>query len=144
MFAISKKRKHEEEENTTALSTSLRKRSKPSKIKDAKQHILQLEAEILRSRKNYNNINELITILKEGKIEDEKNVLPAAFSLCHVFKVLMPRKVELRDKDMPENEKVIAQWLSNKHKGFVELLLERLEGHGSKSQVGERDIIENA
>ena len=133
---MSSKRKLQEVSDHPAQSIRRRVRRKTSTRKDhgAKDRILQLEREIFESRKNYNNIPKLITILKEGSIEDE-NVLPAAFSLGHIFKVLISDKKRVPDKDMPENEKVITQWLRNKRNEFMALLLERLAAQSSSSQV---------
>ncbi|KAJ4396824.1 Maturation and nuclear export of 40S ribosomal subunits interacting protein [Gnomoniopsis smithogilvyi] len=91
---------------------------------DAQAEILSLEAGILESRKNYNNITALIDIARAGD-EDEvqENALLATVALCRVFIRLLAAGALLRKKGMPEKDVVVVHWLRDRLAECREVIL---------------------
>ena len=96
--------------------------------------ILRLEAQVLESRKHYNNIVSLITILRE-KRSRHGDLCTAAVSLCRIFARLMATGSMVKNKDAPHNEVLIVEWLRSRYQEFVELLLDILRQENSTHQV---------
>jgi U3 small nucleolar RNA-associated protein 19 len=127
--ASSKKRKRSDGEKRP-------KAKKPSKAQNEEtesqeSQILQLEAQVLESRKHYNNIVTLISIAKEN-IEAS---LLASVSLCRVYCRLYTAGNLAKSKDTTESELVIILWLKARLNEYVELLLEFLESDSPGTQT---------
>jgi len=124
---------------TAAVAGQKRKRDptrsdrKPSKVKarrksldtdasDGQATILQLEAQIVESRRHYNNIVALIQTARGQDVEEDVQIL-AAVSLCRVFSRLLSAGDMVRSKGMAESEVVIVQWLKERYNEYTALLL---------------------
>lgn len=99
---------------------------------DPQAHILLLENQILESRRHYNNIAILITILKESEQRQDRDVV-AAVALCRIFSRLSVAGNLSRSRDAPENEAIIVDWLKERYKEYTEALLGMVE-HGNAAK----------
>jgi U3 small nucleolar RNA-associated protein 19 len=88
---------------------------------DIQEQVLALEAEILESKKHYNNIPKLIKIL-----ETEDAVI-AAIALCRVFSRLMASGEMTKQPKASEKELVVVAWLKERYLEYKNGLLELLE-----------------
>lgn len=93
---------------------------------DPQADILSLEAAILESKKNYNNITTLIDIARaadKDSVEDEENVLLATVALCRVFIRLLAAGALLKKKAMPEKDIIVVHWLRDRFAECREVIL---------------------
>lgn len=94
---------------------------------DQQVDILSLEAAILESKKNYNNITTLIDISRaavdENDEEGEENALLATVALCRVFIRLLATGALLRKKGMSEKDVVVVHWLRDRFAECREVIL---------------------
>lgn len=93
---------------------------------DPQADILALEAAILESKKNYNNITTLIEIAKavdEDDDEAEEKGLLATVALCRLFVRLLAAGALLRKKGMPEKDIVVVHWLRDRFAEYREVVL---------------------
>ncbi|KAJ4343328.1 Maturation and nuclear export of 40S ribosomal subunits interacting protein [Didymella glomerata] len=88
---------------------------------DVQASILQLEAQILESRRHYNNIATLLQLSK--KSDDDVPVL-AAVALCRVFSRLLAAGDMVKSKGMGEAEATVVAWLKERYKEFLDTLLQ--------------------
>lgn len=89
---------------------------------DPHQVIVRLEAQILESRKHYNNIAALLKLCKSPETDHETPTL-AAVALCRVFTRLLTTGDMVKSKGMSEAEALIASWLKERYREYVEVLL---------------------
>lgn len=88
---------------------------------DRQAEILLLEDEILKSKKNYNNITVLLEFAKE---QDDPDVsLFATVSLCRVFLRLLASGGLSRKPGQSERETVVLQWLKGRLTDYKKLLI---------------------
>ncbi|KAH6638145.1 CBF/Mak21 family-domain-containing protein [Boeremia exigua] len=87
---------------------------------DVQAEILQLEAQILESRRHYNNIATLLQLAKQPA--DDAPVL-AAVALCRVFARLLVAGDMAKSKGMGEAEATVVAWLKERYREFVDTLL---------------------
>ena len=85
---------------------------------DVQARILQLEAQILESRRHYNNIATLVQLAKHSEPEDEAPIL-AAVALCRVFSRLLATGDMVKSKGMGEAEAVIVSWLKERYREYL-------------------------
>lgn len=93
---------------------------------DPQADILSLEAAILESKKNYNNITTLIDIAKAADEDDdevEEKGLLATVALCRVFIRLLAAGALLRKKGMAEKDIVVVHWLRDRFAEYREVVL---------------------
>lgn len=93
---------------------------------DPQADILSLEAAILESKKNYNNITTLIDIARavgEDDDEAEEKGLLATVALCRVFIRLLAAGALLRKKGMAEKDIVVVHWLRDRFAEYREVVL---------------------
>lgn len=102
---------------------------------DAMAEILELEDQISQSRKYYNNIATLISMLNADKPGQEPNLL-AAVSLCRVFSRLIAGGNLTDSNRAAENEKIIVAWLKERYQEYQRALLAILREADASSQVG--------
>lgn len=74
--------------------------------------ILNLESEILESKKHYNNVTKLLDIAQDS--EDAESAVFATVSLCRVFLRLLAGGHLLRSPGQSEKEVVVVQWLKSR------------------------------
>jgi len=126
--ASSKKRKRADGEKRPKSKKTSKIRSEETESQEAQ--ILQLEAQILESRKHYNNIVTLISIATENT---EASLL-ASVSLCRVYCRLYAAGTLAKSKGTAESELVIIEWLKARLNEYVELLLELLRNDAAGTQ----------
>ncbi|KAF2096929.1 CBF-domain-containing protein [Rhizodiscina lignyota] len=120
-----KKRKRTDPKRVTAeddIEASSSKRS--TKRKDVENEIKRLEAGILESRRNYNNIAELVSIAKVDG--DSDTSISASVALCRVFSLLMAGGSMTKSRTTAESELVIIKWLRSQYAEYTETLLNLL------------------
>jgi U3 small nucleolar RNA-associated protein 19 len=117
------KRKRDPSKPERRESKSKSRRKSPSEDGDDPQaDILQLEAQILESRKHYNNIATLLQLARQSDAENEAPIL-AVVALCRVFSRLLATGDMVKSKGMGEAEAVIASWLKERYKEYLDVLL---------------------
>ncbi|KAF2831312.1 CBF-domain-containing protein [Ophiobolus disseminans] len=117
------KRKRDPSKPERRESKSKSRRKSPSDHGDDPQaEILQLEAQILESRRHYNNIATLLQLARQPDAENEAPIL-AVVALCRVFSRLLATGDMVKSKGMGEAEATIAMWLKERYKEFVDVLL---------------------
>ncbi|SPN96849.1 probable NOC4 nucleolar protein, forms a complex with Nop14p that mediates maturation and nuclear export of 40S ribosomal subunits [Cephalotrichum gorgonifer] len=92
---------------------------------ETQSKILLLEAAILESKKNYNNIVELIGIARDVENEGESAVL-AAVALCRVFIRLLAAGNLTSRRGLSEKEAVVVQWLKDRLSEYKKILVSLL------------------
>ena len=122
------KRKRDPSKPERGESKSKSRRKSPSEddgndAEDVQSEILQLEAQILESRKHYNNIATLLQRARQSGAENEGPIL-AAVALCRVFSRLLVTGDMVKSKGMSEAEGVIVSWLKERYKELCTLLLD--------------------
>jgi U3 small nucleolar RNA-associated protein 19 len=103
--------------------TKSRRKSPSDDGNDPQAEILQLEAQILESRKHYNNIATLLQLARQPDAEHEAPIL-AVVALCRVFSRLLATGDMVKSKGMGEAEGVVALWLKERYKEFLDVLLD--------------------
>ncbi|EFQ96020.1 hypothetical protein PTT_03620 [Pyrenophora teres f. teres 0-1] len=122
MSGVKRKRDPSKPERSESKSKSKNRRKSPSDDgEDIQSEILQLEAQIVESRKHYNNIATLIKLAKQP--EDDGPIL-AAVALCRVFARLLVSGDMVKSKGMSEAEGVVVSWLKERYKELCTTLLE--------------------
>jgi U3 small nucleolar RNA-associated protein 19 len=106
----SKKRKSGK--NASAPS-SKRRAVAEDKFAETLATVQELENQIAESRKHYNNIATLISMLNVEK-SAEKPELAVAVSLCRVFSRLIAGGNLTESSRAAENEKIVAAWLKER------------------------------
>jgi U3 small nucleolar RNA-associated protein 19 len=121
MAGVKRKR---EPSNRERSHTKLKSKGRSSSTQsdDPQATILQLEAQILESRKYLNNIATLIQLAKEVDVENETATL-ASVTLCRVFSRLLSTGDMVKSKGMPDSEVVIVQWLKERYREYLDMLL---------------------
>ena len=117
MPALSEGRPHASEKRKIAQENGARKKRSRTAVSGKDQQIQQLEEQISESRKYYNNIVTLLSMLNGGDTE-----LTAAVSLCRVFCRLIARG-NLSDAGHAQNEKIIVAWLRERCQDYQKALL---------------------
>lgn len=121
---VSKKRKLEK---PAKGSNSTTRRAAIATTPDASSaQIERLESEISESRRNYNNIAALISMIDVAR-PSETASLAATVSLCRVFIRLMTSGILAESQGSDEQEKVITAWLKQRYQEYQNLLLALLQ-----------------
>ncbi|KAH7564154.1 hypothetical protein BM1_01201 [Bipolaris maydis] len=122
MSGVKRKRDPSKPERSESKSKSRRKSSSEDGD-DLQSEIVQLEAQILESRKYYNNIATLLQRAKQSDAENEGPIL-AAVALCRVFSRLLVTGDMVKSKGMSEAEGVIVSWLKERYRELCNMLLD--------------------
>ena len=127
-------------ENGTSKSNGTMRRAKISPTSstdddDQLANILDLESQIQESRRHYNNIATLISILRK---ENDEAAKAAAVALCRIFVRLMTAGAIERRKGLEQTELVIVQWLQDRYQEYTGLLLETF---GEDQQEGDSFLL---
>lgn len=122
MSGVKRKRDPSKLERSESKSKSRRKSSSEDGD-DLQSEIVQLEAQILESRKHYNNIATLLQRAKQSDAENEGPIL-AAVALCRVFSRLLVTGDMVKSKGMSEAEGVIVSWLKERYRELCNMLLD--------------------
>ncbi|KAF2750664.1 nucleolar complex protein 4 [Sporormia fimetaria CBS 119925] len=118
------KRKREVTADGKTKSRSKSRTKSSDDAADPQETILHLEAQIVESRRHYNNIATLLQLARQHDTHNEKAVL-ASVSLCRVFSRLLAAGDMVKSKGMPEAEVVIVQWLKERYREYLDLLLDQ-------------------
>lgn len=89
---------------------------------DVEAQILQLEAQILESKKNYNNLAQLFDYI-EGYMDNAEFSMLAAVACCRVFIKLLAAGRMVPKKGLSEKEAVVVQWLRERYTAYRTLLM---------------------
>ena len=129
--AASKKRKSSKENSVPSS-----KRRAVAEIESAESmvKIQQLEDQISESRKHYNNIVTLISMLSDGESKSNPD-LAVAVSLCRVFSRLIAGGNLTEPERAAENEKIVVAWLKERCREYQRLLDSIMRKGDASSQV---------
>lgn len=97
--------------------------------------VQELENQIAESRKYYNNIATLISMLNVEPTA-KKPELAVAVSLCRVFSRLMAAGNLSESSRDAENEKIVVAWLKERYSEYQRALLSIIREADTTSQVG--------
>ncbi|KAG2412081.1 hypothetical protein HFD88_009637 [Aspergillus terreus] len=129
--AASKKRKNPKD---SANPSSKRRVVAESHSDDAMAKVLELEEQISESRKYYNNIATLLSMLNTEDNAAQPN-LTVAVSLCRVFSRLIAGGNLTETERAAENEKIIVAWLKERCREYQKALVAILRESDPSSQV---------
>ncbi|KAL4925485.1 ribosome biosynthesis protein NOC4 [Aspergillus undulatus] len=128
---ISKKRKSSKE---SSVPSSKRRAVAENDSADSMVEIQQLEEQISESRKHYNNIATLISMLSgDGSLVNPN--LAAAVSLCRVFSRLIAGGNLTEPERAAENEKIVVAWLKERCREYQRLLESIMRVSDASSQL---------
>lgn len=133
---ITKKRKVADK-GTGGEKTSSKRRAVASEKSDNEQaKIEELEAQISESRKYYNNIATLISMLGHGQDQSRKQPnLAVAVALCRVFcRLIAGGNLQMPSK-ASDQEQIIVGWLKERLQEYQNALLDMIRNTDSSSQV---------
>ncbi|CAO2656847.1 Nn.00g056500.m01.CDS01 [Neocucurbitaria sp. VM-36] len=117
------KRKRDPSKPERRVSKSKSRRKSPSEDgDDIQSEIVQLEAQILESRRHYNNIATLLQLARQPEVENEAPIL-AAVALCRVFSRLLATGDMVKSKGLGDAEAVIVSWLKERYREYMDVLL---------------------
>jgi U3 small nucleolar RNA-associated protein 19 len=106
-------------------------KTNPSKIQRAEssddehsleEEVLELEAQVLESRKHYNNIPKLLSLAQAGSTIRSETILPAV-ALCRIYCRLYAHGTLAQNKAGSDSEEVIVQWLRERLREYIQLLV---------------------
>ncbi|KAL3465279.1 CBF/Mak21 family-domain-containing protein [Aspergillus heterothallicus] len=127
----SKKRKGTKE---NGVPSSKRRAAAEDESTELMTKILELEEQISESRKHYNNIPTLISMLsKDGSGINPD--LAVAVSLCRVFSRLIAGGNLTEANHAAENEKIVVAWLKERCREYQKLLVSIMRESDASSQV---------
>ncbi|RDW81665.1 ribosome biosynthesis protein NOC4 [Aspergillus mulundensis] len=129
--ATSKKRKSSKE---SGVPSSKRRAVAENASAETMARIQQLEDQISESRKHYNNIATLISMLSEDGSGANPD-LAVAVSLCRVFSRLIAGGNLTEPERAAENEKIVVQWLRERCREYQRLLESIVRGSDASSQI---------
>ncbi|KAL2885457.1 nucleolar complex protein [Ceratocystis lukuohia] len=89
---------------------------------DVGTQILELEAQILESKKHYNNLTKLFDYIEDYMDNSELSML-SAVACCRVFIKLLAAGRLLPKKGLSEKDLVVVQWLRERYVAYRALLL---------------------
>lgn len=115
---VSTKRKRQE----NADGGKKRRKSGGADADDYKAQIQALEAEILESKKHYNNIAALLELAQKHG-EDRKPALAATKALCRIFIRLLASGSLVRRKDVSDKDATVTSWLRDRLADYRVVLL---------------------
>lgn len=136
--AASKKRKNPKD---SANPSSKRRVVAESHSDDAMAKVLELEEQISESRKHYNNIATLLSMLNAEDNAAQPN-LTVAVSLCRVFSRLIAGGNLTETERAAENEKIIVAWLKERCREYQKALVAILRESDPSSQVRFLDHVQ--
>ncbi|CRG91652.1 putative protein C1604,06c [Talaromyces islandicus] len=127
-----KKRKKTSKE--TANPSSKRRAVASDKINDEQAKIEELELQISESRKYYNNIATLISMLNGDESAEQPN-LAVAVSLCRVFCRLIAGGDLQKSSKTTEQEQIIVAWLKERLQEYQAALVDIIRYSDPSSQI---------
>lgn len=133
---ITKKRKTPSKGAGDANPSSKRRAVASDQSKNEQAKIEVLEAQISESRKYYNNIATLISMLNVDKKDfSEQPNLAVAVALCRVFcRLIAGGNLQMPSK-ASEQEQIVVRWLKERLQEYQVALLDIIRYADSSSQV---------
>lgn len=116
---------YESESTRKRKRTAVRKVSPPPATHAANE-VLELENQILESRRHYNQIVKLLAYLKKPDAEEDDRSFIAAVALCRVFCRLLAGGKMSRKQGVSNDETLIIDWLRERLKEYKNLLIPKL------------------
>lgn len=102
-----------------------RRRSSSEESEDPNARILLLEQGILESKKNYNDITDLLSTARDYENGEPESML-AAVALCRVFIRLLAQGSLTSKKSLSEKDSVVVGWLKDQFSQYKILLMSLL------------------
>lgn len=130
----SKKRKKSEKDPAKRSSKRRAVAEDEADGKTEKQRIEELEAQISESRKYYNNIVILLSMLNAGESVEYCNIT-AAVSICRVFCRLFAGGQLNKPKNASEKDLILVGWLKERHQEYQSVLMRILRDGNATQQV---------
>lgn len=112
--------------NRKRKRTAVQKAVSPLLATHDANEVLELENQILESRRHYNNIVQLLEYLKKPDAEDDDRSFIAAVALCRVFCRLLAGGKMSRKQGISNDETLIIDWLRERLKEYKNLLISKL------------------
>ncbi|EEA18634.1 Maturation and nuclear export of 40S ribosomal subunits interacting protein [Talaromyces marneffei ATCC 18224] len=134
---ITKKRKIPKDSTSESKTSSKRRAVASDQSKNEQTKIEELEAQISESRKYYNNIATLISMLNVDNIKDnnEQPNLAVTVALCRVFcRLIAGGNLQLPSK-ASEQEQIVVGWLKERLQEYQNALLDIIRYADSSSQI---------
>ncbi|QDS68101.1 hypothetical protein FKW77_010129 [Venturia effusa] len=135
--AAGKKRKRPARDGEKPRSKKTTKTS-PSDTDDQEEKILQLEAQVLESRKHYNNIAALLSLAKN---ESDTSVL-ARIAICRIYCRLLAAGSLNLVGGAAESELVIVRWLTARLNEYLDMVLAASQLNSTSLQLVMRLVKE--
>lgn len=132
-----------------AASSKKRKNVKPNGVPSSKRRavaedpsadetmskIAELELQISESRKYYNNIVTLLSMLEVDYNNARRPKLAVAVSLCRVFSRLIASGNMVETNRADENERIIVAWLKERGQEYQKALIAIMREGDASAQV---------
>lgn len=132
---ISNSKKRKVAKSAGAPSSKRRAVAEEDGFSETLSKVQELEDQIAESRKYFNNIATLLSMLNVSK-SAKKPELAVAVSLCRVFSRLMAAGNLSESSRDAENEKIVVAWLKERCSEYQNALLSIIREADSTSQVG--------
>lgn len=123
LSGVKRKRESTKAGRSEAKSKTRRKSPSSDEGEDVQSEILQLEAQILQSRRHYNNIATLLQLARNQDSNHEVPILTVV-ALCRVFSRLLATGDMVKSKGMGEAEATVVSWLKERYREYLGILFE--------------------
>jgi U3 small nucleolar RNA-associated protein 19 len=120
---VKRKRDSSKPERRESKPLKSRRKSPSEDADDGQSAILELETQIIESRRYYNNIATLLQLARQTETESDRPIL-AVVALCRVFSRLLATGDMVKSKGMGEAEGMIVSWLKGRYQEYKDLLLD--------------------
>jgi U3 small nucleolar RNA-associated protein 19 len=140
--AAGKKRKRPERDGEKRSKSKKTSKISADAEDSHEKHIFELEAQVLQSRKHYNNIVALLSIA--NNLDESDASLLARVALCRVYCRLLAGGNLEQGPGAPESERVIVQWLIARLDEYLALLLSESEMNATTLTLLMRLVREEA
>lgn len=131
---VSSSKKRKSSKNGGAPSSKRRAVAEENDFAETLSTIQELENQIAESRKYYNNIATLISMLNVER-SAAKPELAVAVSLCRVFSRLIAAGNFIETSRAAENEKIVVAWLKERCLEYQAALMAIMRQADTTSQV---------
>lgn len=112
-----------------------RKRESPQIQLDEHSSVLELESQILDSRRHYNKIVTLLQLCSSPNPRKDKNENSlAGIALCRVFCRLLALGHLSKSFEMTENQATVIQWLNDRYSDYKDILLDAISKGDASNQ----------
>jgi U3 small nucleolar RNA-associated protein 19 len=130
------KRKRESSKTERRHTKTKAPRASSEDSDDPQNDIALLEAQVLESRKHYNNIATLLQLARNADNKDETSIL-AAVASCRIFTRLLASGDMVKNKGTSQSEALIVSWLKERYREYISVLLDSFmrSEHAPKQSV---------